>query len=301
MKTLLLVLLLSVLQACGDGRAARAQSAPADGPPAGPVVVAMARGIVELPGGLTELTAAQDGVVASVAVQEGETVRAGQVLLRLSDEQQQQDLALARAELQVAQARELGAQARLPAAQSLAQRLAEAARAEAVDRQRADDAAQGLSELQASARIARAETAVAQQKLTQVQAQARRLVLSAPHDGSVLRLQVRPGMRVLTQGGKPLVTLLPVRALRLRAEVNEAYASRIVPGMRARLRLDGDDAASTALPGARVVRLAPMFGGSRLDDEQQARGNLRVVDCFLEFDQAPALRIGQSLRVEFHE
>ena len=110
------------------------------------------------------------------------------------------------------------------------------------------------------------------------------------------------------QAAKPLLTLLPARALRLRAEVNEAFIGRIKLGMRARIRLDGDalDAATgaradAALPAARVVRVSPLFGASRLDDEAAARGSVRVVDCFLEFDRPPPLRIGQTLRVEFHD
>ncbi len=298
--TTALLIAAALLGGCDDGRAVKAQAAPADPASAASHVVAMARAVVEVPGGLTEVMAPQDGVVASVAVQEGETVRAGQVLLRLSAEQQQQDLALARADLQVAQARERAHQSRLPAAQRQAQRMAAAVRADVLDAQQAEAAQQSWQDLQADAAVAKAEVVVAQQRLAQVQAQSRRLVVTAAQAGTVVRLQVQPGMRVSMQGGHPLMVLLPARALRLRAEVNEAFAARIVPGMRASVRLDAD-AEGPPLPGAHVVRLAPMFGSSRLDDDASTRRNSRVVECFLEFDSPPTLRIGQSVRVEFHD
>jgi multidrug efflux pump subunit AcrA (membrane-fusion protein) len=329
-QALVLVLLLAVgvgLSGCGDKSArAAAASRLAPGAPAAAAtasgagaaagssgaagtagrVVAVARGSVEVPGGLFELLAPQDGLVDSVAVAEGAAVQRGQPLLQLGTEAARSDIATAQAELALARARQRAQGARLPAARQLAQRLAEAARAEAVDAQRADDAAQAVRELESLQPVATAEVALAAQKLTQAQAALRRLTLRAPIDGSVLRLQVQPGSRVSAQGGRALLVLLPARPLAVRAEVNEAFVGHVKVGMRATLHLDGDGAAEaqragTALPGARVVRIAPVFGSGRLDDDAQLRGGGRVVECFLEFDQPPALRVGQSLRVEIHE
>lgn len=265
-------------------------------------VVAVARGSVEVPGGLFELLAPQDGVVESVAVADGANIRRGQTLLQLGGEMARADIASAQAEVKLARARQ-GAQAtRLPGARQLAQRLAEAARAEAVDAQRADEAQQAVRELEAAASVAAAEVALAEQKLSQAQAALHRLTVRAPLDASVLRVQVQAGSRVAAQGGRPLMVLLPQRPLVVRAEVNEAFVPRLVVGMRATLHVDGEGTDHDApLPGARVTRVAPLFGSGRLDDDAQLRGGGRVVDCFLEFDNPPALRVGQSLRVEFNE
>ena len=271
--------------------------------PAVPRMVAIARGTVELPGGLLEVTAAQDGIVEAVAVQEGGHVKRGQMLLQLSSDRLRQDLAMARAELKLAHARQAAQQVRLPAARATAARMVEAAQAEAIDAQRADEALQTLRELEAGLIVAAAESSLAEEKLAQVQAQTQRLALLAAQDATVLKVLAQPGTRVSALSDKPLLTLLPTKALRVRAEVNETYVARVVVGMRASIHLDSEvsGAAVPTLPGARVVRLSPVFGASRLEDETQARGIVRVVECFLEFDQAPALRIGQTVRVEFHE
>lgn len=288
---------------CGDSRTGRAQAAtpaPAD---AASAVRAMARGNVEVPGGLVEIGAPLDGVVDSVGVKEGDSVKRGQLLLQLAGDAQRHELALAQSELELARVRHRSQQARLPAAATQAKRMAEAARAEAIDAQRADDAQQALRDIEAAVAVARAEVVVAEQKLAQARGQAARLAVRAAEDASVVRLQTQPGARVSAQAGRPLMTLLPARALQIRAEVNESFVPRIVLGMKASVRLDADasGASQGALPEAKVVRISPVFGSSRLDDEAQARGRVRVVDCFLEFDRAPPLRVGQAVRVEFHD
>lgn len=296
----LCVVLAALLSGCsGNGDVL----APAHAASAGSGAVALARGVVELPGGLFELMPPHDGSVASVTVREGDTVRAGQPLLRLNADTQQHDQVLAQAERDVARARLQALQAKLPAARQQAQRFDAAVRADVLEVQRAEESRQALAELQSSITVGEAELALAQRKLQQVQTAASRLLLTAPMAAQVLRVQVQPGARVNVAAGRPLMVLMPQVALRVRAELNEAYAARVKPGMRARVLADGDlppDAAGNA-QAARVVRVSPMYGASRLDTEAQPRAQLRVLDCFLEFDgPAPVvLRAGQSVRVEF--
>jgi len=70
---------------------------------------------------------------------------------------------------------------------------------------------------------------------------------------------------------------------------------------RISVETDTPNGGRSELPQARVTRISPLYGASRLDDETALRSNVRVVDCFLEFDQAPDLRVGQDVRVSFHE
>lgn len=285
-----------VLAGCEAGAA----GAPAPAAASGPSLV-VARGLVELPTGPFELMAPQDGLVAMVHVQEGDLVRAGQPLLRLDGEAQRHEQAMAEAELGVARARLQAQQARLPAAEQLLQRTERAVQADALEPQRADEARQALAEQRGTLGVAQAELALAQARLAQAQAAARRLVLTAPTDGQVLKLQVQAGSRVAAQAGRPLLLLLPTQALRVRAELNEAWVARVKPGQAARVLADGDLPASATATAyaARVQRLAPLFGASRLDPDAQPRAQLRVLDCYLVFDGPTPLRAGQAVRVEF--
>jgi len=309
-KIALLSLFASLLAACGPATdsalpAAQAQAAAA---PRGAAPVAMARGKIEVPGGLIELGAPAGGWVESVAVAEGDHVRRGQALLRLADTAARADIALAEAEVQAARARQQAQAVRLPAARQYAARLVEAAAAGGLDRQRADDAGQAARELDASLAVAAADTQVASRRLAQAQAQLARLVLSAPTEGRVVRLLAQPGTRVDTTPA--LLVLLPDRPLQVRAELNESFAAKVRAGMKAEVTVDSSAGGAAAFRSARVVRLAAVMGPTRLEDDGSSpRGGQRVVDCFLVFDPplsagaegAVAWRVGQNVRVNFHE
>ncbi|MGY8588695.1 HlyD family efflux transporter periplasmic adaptor subunit [Paracidovorax citrulli] len=275
-----------------------APEAPASAPAAGAATgVAIARGRVEVQGGMLELSPLQEGVVDTVAVHEGQAVKRGQVLLRLSGTGLQAEAGVAQAELQLAEARERARAQQVPALRRAAARLAEAAAANAAEPQRAEDAAQALRAAESDAAVARAEVEVARKKLAQVRGQQARLELRAPEDGTVVHVRAQAGVRLAAAAGHAAITLLPHRPLVVRAEVNQNYAAAVKPGMRATVTTDGD-AAPVALPAARVVRISPVLGTSRLQEDAQ-RGPMRVVECVLEFDSPPEARPGQTVRVSF--
>ncbi len=285
-------------QAIAQARAGQIQADPAQ-------QVAVARGKIEVQGGLLEIAAPQDGTVEAVAVQEGAEVRRGQPLFALASEAARIDVAVAEADLKLARARQQAQAARLPAARQLAQRLAEAARAGAADPQRTDEAAQARRDIESAVAVAQAEVAVAREKLAQARYQAARQTVRAPQDATVVKVNLQPGSRVLAQGGRAALVLLPHRPLVVRAELNETFLAAVRPGMRATVATESDppvgSKARTPLPSARVVRISPVYGASRLDDEAQLRTSVRVVDCYLEFDRTPDVRVGQDVRVSFHD
>ncbi|MCZ2497348.1 HlyD family efflux transporter periplasmic adaptor subunit [Xylophilus sp. Kf1] len=302
-----------LLVACGGNDApptgAQAQAPAQAAASAGPRSIAIARGKIEVQGGLIELAAPADGLVESVAVAEGDSVRKGQPLVQLAADAARADGAVFEAELQAAKARQQAQAVRLPAARQYAARLAEAAAAGGIDRQRADDAQQAAREIEASAAVAAADVQVAAGKLAQSRALLSRLVLSAPVDATVVRLSVHAGTRVEAQSSRALLVLLPHRPLVVRAELNESFATAVRTGMVADVTLDSTAGAAAPVRQARVVRLAPLVGPTRLEDDGASRAGQRVVDCFLVFEQAPAAgangsaawRVGQNVRVNFHE
>ncbi|GKS92098.1 MULTISPECIES: HlyD family efflux transporter periplasmic adaptor subunit [unclassified Acidovorax] len=269
----------------------------AEPPP--PAQVAVARGKIEVPGGLLELSPAQEGLVQAVAVQEGQTVQRGQLLLRLAGDAAGSEAAVAQSELHLAQARHQARAQRLPALRRTAARLSEAVTAGAAEPQRADEALQAVRDAEADLAVSQAEAEVARSRLAQVQAQRARLELHAPEDGTVVRVGTQAGQRAPASGSAAAITLLPRRPLVVRAELNESYAAQVHVGQRATVTTDGDTAAA-AMPPAHVVRISPVLGTGRLQDDVQ-RGPVRIVECVLEFDQAPTARVGQNVRVSFHE
>lgn len=265
-----------------------------------PAAVAVARGKIEVEGGLLELSPAVAGMVRQLAVKEGQAVQRGQVLLQLADEPLRAEMAVAESEAQLARARQKARAARLPQLRQTLARWQAAAREGAADAQNVDEAAQALRDAQAEIDVAAAETLVAERKLEQLRAQQRRQELRAPETGTVVRLATHAGSQAVP--GTPAVVLLPQRPLQVRAEINESFAAAVREGMAATVTLDADGAAPQQLPAARVLRISPVYGMARLQDDQH-RGPVRVIECVLAFDQAPAaaIRVGQNVRVQFHE
>ena len=292
----------ALLAGCGPSHDAPANAGQANSRAQqnGPAAVAVARGKIEVEGGLLDLSPAVAGVVQQLPVKEGQSVQRGQLLLRLADETGQADLAVAESEAQLAKARQKARAARLPQLKQTLSRWQAAAREGAADAQNVDEAAQALRDAQAEIDVASAEAQVAQRKLEQLRAQHRRQELRAPEAGTVVRLATHAGSQAVP--GTPAVVLLPQRPLQVRAEINESFAAAVREGMRATVTLDADGSAQQQLPSARVLRISPVYGTARLQDDQQ-RGPVRVIECVLVFEQAPsaAVRVGQNVRVQFHE
>lgn len=292
----------ALLAGCGPSHDAPANAgqASAKAQQNGPAAVAVARGKIEVEGGLLDLSPAVAGVVQQLSVKEGQSVQRGQLLMRLADDTGQADLAVAESEAQLAKARQKARAARLPQLRQTLSRWQAAAREGAADAQNVDEAAQALRDAQAEIDVAAAEAQVAQRKLEQLRAQHKRQELRAPEAGTVVRLATHAGSQAVP--GTPAVVLLPQRPLQVRAEINESFAAAVREGMQATVTLDADGAAQQQLPSARVLRISPVYGTARLQDDQQ-RGPVRVIDCVLVFDQAPAasVRVGQNVRVQFHE
>ncbi|ENA33451.1 hypothetical protein HMPREF1487_06219 [Pseudomonas sp. HPB0071] len=261
--------------------------------------VAMARGKVEVQGGLLELKSLQTGRLVRLTVAEGDTVQRGAELAALDDRSARTELKAYEAELAQAQARQKAAEQRLPPARQRAQQLQKAARQGAVDPQQATEARQQVQQLESAQAVAKAGVEIARQHVALAKDQLAERVLHAPQAGTVVRVNATQGSLVSPEDARPLLVILPERPLQIRAELNESFVHRVKPGMTADVVLEAE-------PGqpplkAHVTRLGDLFGSSHLDDDSQGHPNVRVVDCLLAFDQPPTLRIGQNVRVNFHE
>lgn len=230
------------------------------------------------------------GRTRAVAVNEGDAVRRGQLLLQLEDEELRAALAQARAAQAQADAQLAGlqstgrsvsragamqaesvlraAQADLQRTQELVARgfvstarLDEAQRAVAVAQAQRDSAAAQLKanadggaeivQAQAQQALARAAVASAQARLEQAQ-------VLAPADGRVLLRQVEPGQ--IVQPGRALLTLALASPVELVGQVDERYLGQLQAGQQALVRAD---AFPSQAFGATVRQIAPVVDAPR--------------------------------------
>jgi multidrug resistance efflux pump len=291
---LALVLLAPVLAACSHDDSGKSTSSTA--PTA--TYAAVARGRVDIEGGLLKLSMPREGVVADIKVREGDHVKKGQVLAVLDTKPAQLAVSAAEAEQKQARAQGSSLEARLKAAQQRATRLQAAAAAGAGDGQSADDARDAATQLQGELDNVRAADAMAAQKLEAARYELAQRSLVAPVDAQIVERDIQPGATVSPQGGAAFV-LLPEGARIVRAELNESFVSAVHEGMHAQVVDDSGSGVPTL--GAHVQRIGTVFGPSALEEDPLIRANTRTVECVLVFDETPppSLRIGQRVIVQF--
>ena len=265
---------------------------------AAPTYAAVARGRIDIEGGLLKLSMPREGVVADIKVREGDHVHKGQVLAVLDTKPAQLAVSAAEAEQKQTEAQGKLLEVRLKAAQDRASRLAAAAAAGAGDGQSADDAREAAQQLQGELDSSRAASAMAGQKLEAARYELAQRSLLAPVDAQIVERSIQPGAAVSPQTG-PAFVLLPEEARLVRAELNESFIGTVHEGMHAQVVDDSGSGAPTL--NAHVQRIGTVFGPSALEEDPLIRANTRTVQCVLVFDQPPpaSLRIGQRVIVQF--
>ena len=259
--------------------------------------VAIARGWVDVQGGLVSVRAQRDGVVSAMHADEGDSVRAGQILLEFGAQQAQVGMALSQAELAQARAHEQDVAAQIPQAEVRLRRLTMAASAGATSGETRDDARVALARLRADAAAAHAATAAARQHMAAAHLELEARTVRAPVAGQILHRAVQVGDVVSAQSATELFQLLPARPRIVRAELDEAFVDRIQPGMAAEILTD---TGATPVYIAHVIRIGEAYGASRASDDPANHSDLRSVPCVLTLDDQNArLRIGQRVLTRF--
>jgi multidrug efflux pump subunit AcrA (membrane-fusion protein) len=210
-----------------------AAEAPAAGPTPPAAYAAVARGRVDIEGGLLNLTMPREGILATVNVHEGEHVSKGQLLAALDTEPARLAVASAQGELEQAQAQARLLDIQVAAATQRAQRLAAAAAAGAGDGQSADDAREAAAQLSAQQQANRAAIDIARGKLDEARYEVKQRSLVAPFDAEVIRVSAQPGASV-SPTAAPLFVLLPQKPRIVRAELNESFVGTIRNRLRQR-------------------------------------------------------------------
>lgn len=192
----------------------------------------------------TAVAARTTGRLAEVYVEEGDTVRQGEIVARLIDEderamvsQAEAALALARAQLSQARAAEADASRR-------AQRRAELHDQKLIGDEEAQAAQTAAATAAADREAAEANVKVAQAGLESAKLALEKTRVTAPFTGVVLRKDaevgeiVGPIMTSNTARAGAVVTIADMMTLEVGVDINESYIARIHGGMPADVVLD---------------------------------------------------------------
>jgi multidrug resistance efflux pump len=311
----------SVLPLCAAGlfvfamlslvQPARTRADPPVPPPASGYASTIAGiGVVEPESEPVAIATELAGVVRSVDVEPGQSVRAGTVLFRLDDRALAGALAVALAAEQAAVSEQQAAEAAVPLARAVLAdaearlalyRAVDDARAvsgDEVDRQRfaVERARSAVAQAAAQAAAAKGRVGEATARVRAIRIDLDRLQVRAPIDGRIWRRNVRVG-EFAPAGAlpEPLIVLGSDRALQVRVEVDEEDAARLQAGARAEGLFRGAPERRVAL---RFTRIEPQAQPKRALSGGAQRVDSRVVEVLYRFDAGDApMLIGQRMDV----
>ena len=192
--------------------------------------------------------------ITEILVEEGDSVKAGQVLARLSREIIDASLAqnkaqIARAEASIASATSsitdaeaIRAQAQASFQRTLALRDQGISSAETFDLRQAaaQQAVARVSVAREQLRLAEADKALAEAQRGELMIRSARTEIKAPTDGVISRRTARIGS-VVTSVGDPLFRIIKDGAIELEADVAETNLARMAIGQKATVRPAGRD------------------------------------------------------------
>jgi multidrug resistance efflux pump len=272
------------------------------------------------------------GRVAGVLVKEGQTVKKDDVLVALDDAEYRHAVALAAAEVRLAEARlerringarqeerdearslADARRAELEAAELSWKRIEQLSRKQTVSQQEADDSRTRVAALRSELAAARAhvqlldaparpdeilmdraQVEAARARLELANVQLERTNLRAPCDAQILRVDVESGELASPESPDAAVILVDTSRYRVRAFVEEMDAPRVRPGMEATIYADGMP--ECELRG-HVAHSSPRMTRKQLyTDDPAERYDTKTREVWIDLEPSQPLVVG--LRVD---
>jgi RND family efflux transporter MFP subunit len=184
------------------------------------------------------------GTLTSVSIEEGEHVKAGQVLAQLDDSAQKAALEQARAQLSAARALLVQYQAQLAQARRDNQRNADLIDRKLVSQQALETTQTQVATLEAELESQRRQVDLADAGVQGARVQLDYTTVRAPFAGVIIAKAAQPGEIVspISAGGgftrTGVGTIVDMDSLEIEVDVNEAYIHRVQPEQKAQAVLD---------------------------------------------------------------
>jgi HlyD family secretion protein len=234
------------------------------------------------------------GQIAKLPIREGDTVKAGELLLELWNKDLVSEARLAQSEAESARAHARAVNLKADVAQREADRLVKLRQTGAVSEEKTDRAVTEAKALRADCEAAKAATLMSEARVAVAKANLARTRLTAPFAGVIAEINGELNEYVTPSppgiATPPAVDLIDNSCFYVTAPIDEVDAPEIAPGMAARVSLDAFGARHF---DGKVRRIAPYV----LDREKQAR----TVDVEVEFTNPEDIRqllAGYSADVE---
>jgi RND family efflux transporter MFP subunit len=259
-----------------------------------PDAVAMARGEVEVEGGLVRISAATDGIIETLPIKDGEHVATGDALATLDHTAASLALDSARASQDAASATLKRLEAQLAYGRRQASRLAQAVSEDAASPESLDAAQAAVASTTAEIASARSALDASQAAVRAAELTVSLRTLRAPLSGTLATRTPAACRGCAVHTDTALFLLIPDAPIVVRARIDEDFVDRVQPGMVAEVVPDANPNLHYA---AQVVRVGSLLRAADGDTPPE-RADVRTLDCELSVD-ASHLIVGQRVLVRF--
>ena len=184
------------------------------------------------------------GKVVEIFIEEGQSVKQGQVLARLDDSQARAALGLAEAQLGAARKSADEDEARLREAELNLQRRQQLLTAGVVGRAEVDTALSEVDSIKARIAYARQQISVAESQVHVQRTNLADMVVRAPFSGVAVSKDAQPGEMIspVSAGGgftrTGIGTIVDMASLEIEVDVNESFINRVRSGQKVEAVLD---------------------------------------------------------------
>jgi HlyD family secretion protein len=257
---------------------------------------AIAAGKVDIEGGLVDVAARAPGIVKEVFVQEGDEVKAGQILAKQDDDDARLSRNRVAAQLAQAMAQVPILEVQIEAAKREEARLQRLIADNATSKQLYEQTQDATRQLNAQLDAQKSSIALVRAQLAEANYQTELYVIRAPTDGTIVRRYANPGSGASTFSVTAMFQLQPDSLRIVRAEVEERSINQVKVGQKVEIVPESDQQKTYA---GEVIRIAGVMGARKLrSDDPSERADERVVEVVVDAEQAPVL-VGQRVLVKF--
>ena len=232
------------------------------------------------------------GKVLEIFIEEGQAVKAGQVLARLDDSQARAEMALSEARLAAARRSAAEDEARLREAQLNLQRRERLLKEGVVGRAELDSAQAEVDSITARIDFARQQIGVAESQVNLSRTHLNDMVVRAPFSGVAISKDAQPGEMIspVSAGGgftrTGIGTIVDMSSLEIEVDVNESFINRVKAGQKVEAVLD-------AYPDWRI----PAHVITTVPTADRQKATVRVRIGFAELD--PRILPDMGVKVSF--
>ncbi|OKH88564.1 efflux RND transporter periplasmic adaptor subunit [Thalassospira sp. TSL5-1] len=259
-------------------------------------ILAAARGVVDIPGGLFRVTSPRDGIVASLLVHEGDQVKAGDVMAILDSSQESLSVKIASEEALQAEEQYNLLQMKMKNLSRQADRVKRAAAANAVSAQALDDALAARDNLAGELKVASSVLNVARMRRDIAKREVEIRTIHAPVDGFIIRQGIKVGEFAAASGATVVFTILPEGQKIVRAEIPEQFLDNIKPGVP--VEVVAEDRTGQAYQG-RISRISPVLMQSTGISGE--RNDIRTATSTVMLSPDAPFRVGQRVIIRVYK